>query len=228
MDESAKQPLVVFDLDGVLIDSAEANVQAFRYGLERVGVQVQERESILSLVGLPAAEMLRRLGCPEEKITRVFEENVRPFYVENLPALARAYGGARRVLSSLRDSGFRIGACTSGDRLTQTAALQAIGLWDYVEFMQTPDDSEFGKPDPRYLQELVSKFPEPERVYHVEDSEVGLEMGRACGAVTFFASYGNGSLSGNLEPDFTLETIEDLPLAILMAQNASVQPQSAS
>lgn len=223
MEERANKPLVVFDLDGVLIDSAEANVQAFRYGLEQVGVQVSDRESILSLVGLPAGEMLRRLGCPEESVRRVFEEKVRPFYVENLPALARPYRGARRVLQSLRDSGFRVGACTSGDRMTQTAALQAIGLWGFIEFMQTPDDSKFGKPEPEYLRELVVKFPEPERLYHVEDSEVGLEMGKACGAVTFYASYGNGSLSGRLKPDFVLETIEDLPLAILMAQNRTQQ-----
>lgn len=212
------QPLVIFDLDGVLIDSAEANVQAFRFGMEQVGVKVSEREAILSLVGLPAGEMLRRLGCPPEKVTEVFEKTVRPFYVENLPALAKPYPEAKRILTSLLKSGFRVGACTSGDRMTQTAALQAIGLWEQIEFMQTPDDSEFGKPDPQYLQELLNKFPDRGAVYHVEDSEVGLKMGRACGACTIYASYGNGSLSGETEPDFVLEALEELPLAILKAQ----------
>lgn len=218
VSEAKVAPVVVFDLDGVLIDSAEANVQAFRFGMEQVGVKISDREEILSLVGLPAGEMLRRLGCPEEKIKSVFQETVRPFYVENLPALAKAYPGAKRVLSSLRESGFRVGACTSGDRMTQTAALRAIGLWELIEFMQTPDDSDYGKPEPKYLKELLEKFPQTEEVFHVEDSEVGLKMGRDCGAVTLYASYGNGSLSGEVEPDFTLEAIEDLPLAILTAQ----------
>jgi phosphoglycolate phosphatase len=209
--------IVVFDLDGVLIDSAEANVQAFRYGLEQVGVRSGEREAILALVGLPAVEMLRRLGCPSQACFEVFDQHVRPFYLENLPALAKAYPGARRVLSSLRDSGFRLAACTSGDRVTQTAALEAIGLWEFIEEMQTPCDSGFGKPDPRYLMELLAKFPEGPRLHHVEDSEVGILMGRDCGAVTFFASYGNGSLSGQVQPDFILESIEDLPMAILKA-----------
>lgn len=213
------EPIVIFDLDGVLIDSAEANVQAFRYGLEQVGVEVFEREAILSLVGLPALEMLRRLGCPADCLTDVFERHVRPFYIENLPALAAPYPGAARVLSSLRDSGFRIGACTSGDRQTQTAALKAIGLWDFIEHMQTPCDSQYGKPDPRYLRELLAKFPSGDggRLHHVEDSEVGIEMGRDCGAVTIFAAYGNGALSGAVTPDFILESIEELPTTILTA-----------
>lgn len=214
---SQGRAIVVFDLDGVLIDSAEANVQAFRYGLEQVGVGPREPEAILSLVGLPALEMLRRLGCPAEAVIEVFEQHVRPFYIENLPALARAYPGADRVLGSLRESGFHVAACTSGDRQTQTAALRAIGLWEYIEHMQTPCDSSFGKPDPRYLMELLAHFPQSGRLHHVEDSEVGILMGRDCGAVTFFAAYGNGALSGEVRPDFILQSIEELPLAILQA-----------
>lgn len=208
-------PLVVFDLDGVLIDSAEANVQAFGFGLQQVGVRVDEPAAILTLVGLPALEMLRRLGCPEEAIVEVFEAHVRPYYIENLPSLARAYPGAGEVLGRLRDSGFRVGACTSGDRATQTAALKAIGLWEFIEKMQTPDDSQFGKPDPRYLQELLVQFPEHGSVHHVEDSEVGLLMGRDCQATTYFAAYGNGALSGQVEPDFVLSSIAELPMALL-------------
>lgn len=215
--DAGSHPLVVFDLDGVLIDSAEANVQAFRYGLTEVGITIDEPRQILSLVGLPAVQMLSRLGCPTEAAATVFQKYVRPFYLENLPSLARAYPGATGVLEALKRSGFRIAACTSGDRITQTAALKAIGLWEYIEEMQTPDDSSYGKPDPRYLKELVDRFPKVERIHHVEDSEIGLIMGRDCGAITFFAAYGNGRLSEGIKPDFVINTIADLPMAILRA-----------
>lgn len=212
------EPIVVFDLDGVLLDSAEANVQAFRYGLEQVDVHLHDREAILSLVGLPATEMLRRLGCPQERVLSVFNDHVRPFYVENLPTLATAYPGADRILTNLKASGFHIAACTSGDRMTQTAALKAVGLWDHIEEMQTPDDSLYGKPDRRFLMELLSKFDDIGQIFHVEDSEVGLLMGRECQAVTIYASYGNGQLTGAIEPDRTIASLEELPLAILATQ----------
>jgi phosphoglycolate phosphatase len=208
-------PLVIFDLDGVLIDSAEANVQAFRYGMEQVGIMVTDRDSILDLVGLPAITMLERLGCPVAEVDSVFKEYVTPYYIQNLPTLASAYPGARQVLEQLLEAGFRIGACTSGDRVTQKAALEAIGLWDLIELMQTPDDSEFGKPDSRYLQELLDRFGEHGDVHHVEDSEVGLVMGHTLGATTYYASYGNGKLSGTVEPHVTLKALKELPRAIL-------------
>jgi phosphoglycolate phosphatase len=209
------EPVIVFDLDGVLIDSAEANVQAFRFGLEQVGIHVSEPDRILHLVGYPADDMLRRLGCPEDQVTAVFEQHVRPFYIDNLPTLARPYPGAREVIEQLREAGFRVGACTSGDRQTQTSALQAIGLWDLIEEMQTPDDSTFRKPDTRYLTELLNRFGEYGDVHHVEDSEVGLVMGRDCGATTYYASYGNGQLSGKVEPHHTLECLAELPPTLL-------------
>jgi phosphoglycolate phosphatase len=213
-DKSAR-PIVVFDLDGVLIDSAEANVQAFRFGLEQVGVVVKDRESILELVGYPAFDMLAKLGCPEDELVAVFENFVRPFYVENLPTMARAYPGAREVLEELKEAGFQIGSCTSGDRTTQTSALQAIGLWDLIEKMQTPDDSKFGKPDARYLKELLARFDSHGDVHHVEDSEVGLTMGIEAGATIYYATYGNGHLTGKVEPDATIDDITELPQAIL-------------
>lgn len=210
-----KRPTVVFDLDGVLIDSAEANVQAFRYGLEQVGVVVSDPEDVLSLVGYPALDMLTKLGCPEKDAKGVFEDFVKPFYISNLPTLASAYPGALTVLSELREAGFLIGACTSGDRQTQTEALDSIGLLDYIEEMQTPDDSKYRKPDPDYLNELLGRLGEVGDVHHVEDSEVGLRMGLDCGATTYFASYGNGSLSGDVVPHVVLKNLKELPRAII-------------
>lgn len=208
-------PVVVFDLDGVLIDSAEANVQAFRYGLEQVGVAVTDPEEILRLVGHTAHSMLEDLGCPSERVSEVFENFVKPFYLANLASLARPYPGSREVLEQLREAGFRIAACTSGDRQTQTSALNAIGLWDLIEEMQTPDDSSYRKPDVRYLAELLHRMGEHGDVHHVEDAEVGLVMGKEFGAVTYFAEYGNGSLTGLVTPDNVLGDITELPKAIL-------------
>lgn len=215
MSSQEKKPIVVFDLDGVLIDSAEANVQAFAFGLEQVGVKVEDPKTILDLVGYPAIDMLLKLGCPEAEVEGVFNDHVRPHYIENLPQLARAFDGAAGVLEQLIESGFSVGACTSGDRETQTNALQSIGLWDYIEKMQTPDDSEFRKPQVEYMQELLDRFDEVGDVHHVEDSEVGLKMGLDIGATTYFASYGCGTLSGEITPHHTIKKIKLLPRMIL-------------
>ena len=150
--------LVVFDLDGVLIDSRQANFQAFAYGVQALGLPTPAEEAVVSLIGLSAAEMLRRLGCPAERVAEIYEGFVKPHYLENLPRLARAVDGAAEVLTELRQRGHRVVACTSGDRALQEKALRHIGLRDFFEDMRTPDDSAFEKPQVEYLRELVDRI----------------------------------------------------------------------
>lgn len=202
--------LIVFDLDGVLIDSEEANYQAFAHGLQQAGLAVPDKAAVISLIGLKATTMLERLGCPPARSLEVFDGWVKPHYLENLPLLARQMDRAEAVLSQLKETGWRIAACTSGDRMTQRRALEAIGLWSFIEEMQTPDDSSFGKPDPRYLGEVVERF-QPQRLVHVEDSEVGIRMGQAYGATTVHASYGYGQLSPEVQPDHVITSLSELP-----------------
>jgi phosphoglycolate phosphatase len=203
------EKVIVFDLDGVLINSEEANFQAFVYGIEALGLPRPDRQAVISLVGLKATIMLEKLGCPTEKTGDIFQQFVQPFYIENLPSLASPMPDAAQVLATLKQRGYRILACTSGDRPIQTAALKSVGLWDAIEKMQAADDSRFCKPDPRYLTELLADY-DYQTLLHVEDAEVGIRMGQACGAVSIFAEYGYGSLPADLTVDHRLTTLTDL------------------
>lgn len=201
--------LAVFDLDGVLIDSREANYQAFAKGIEWVGLERPGREEVTRLIGLTARTMLERLGCPRERCEEAYEKVVKPFYLEHLPELARPVEGTREVLETLKERGFRIGACTSGDSDLQERALRAIGVRELIEEMQTPDTSQHRKPDVAYLGELVDKFGPAELVLHVEDSEIGLKMGLEFGAVTVFADYGYGT-PGPHQPHHRIGRLSEL------------------
>jgi HAD superfamily hydrolase (TIGR01509 family) len=201
--------LVVFDLDGVLIDSRAANYEAFARGVEALGLPAPEEAAVVGLIGLSAAEMLRRLGCPDERVHEIYEGHVKPHYLENLPRLARAVDGAADVLSALRRRGHRVVACTSGDRALQEKALNQIGLREFFEDIQTPDDSQYHKPQVQYLQELVDRVGHQGPIVHVEDSQVGLQMGLECGATTVFADYGFGN-PDPLRPHFRIQKLAEL------------------
>ncbi|WLT38229.1 HAD family hydrolase [Synechocystis sp. B12] len=210
----ANEKIIVFDLDGVLIDSEEANYQAFAYGIEQLGLPKPDRQTVVSLVGLKASLMLEKLGCPRQEVERIFKDFVQPFYIENLPQLAASMPNAVTILGTLKQRDYRILACTSGDRRTQTAALQGVGLWSAIETMVAADDSQFSKPDPRYLQQLLAPY-DYQTLLHVEDAEVGIRMGQACGAVSIFAEYGYGSLPNDLPVDYRLTQLADI-LAIAL------------
>jgi HAD superfamily hydrolase (TIGR01509 family) len=206
--------IAVFDLDGVIIDSRVCNYRAFAAGIAAAGLPLPEEDEVVTLIGLPAITMLERLGCPAELSESVYHEVVKPFYLEHLPQLARPVVQARQTLEELRRRGFRIGACTSGDRVTQSRALEALELSQYFEAMQTPDDSNHRKPEPAYLEEVVGQLggrslPEGSTVWHVEDSEIGLRMGLEFGATTVFADYGFGH-PGPYQPHHRIASLEYL------------------
>lgn len=187
--------LVVFDLDGVLVDSRDANVEAFSFALERIGRRRPPARSVIDLIGKPARQMMLDLGCPEDRVDQAIHEYVSPRYLECLPTLARAMPGARETLQGLVRDGCLVGVCTSGARAVQEPVLRQTGLLEFVQRMQTPCRSQHRKPQPEYLHELIREFPAHGRLFHVEDTEEGVEMGRLGGAVTIFAEYGYGSLT---------------------------------
>lgn len=205
----SKPGVVVFDLDGVLIDSREANYQAFARGLEAAGLPTPDHDAVVTLIGLSAGEMLRRLGCPDERVDEIYQTVVKPHYLEHLPELARPVEGAAEVLEALRSRGQRLVACTSGDRALQEKALRHIGLWDFMEAMQTPDASRYYKPQVEYFQELLDRIQYQGRVVHVEDSQVGLQMGLEWGAITVFADYGFGK-PDPLSPHYRIQSLNQL------------------
>lgn len=205
--------LIVFDLDGVLIDSREANYEAFARGIEAAGKPRPAVDSVVSLIGLAPLEMMRRLGCPEERVEELYDRVVAPFYLDNLHQLARPVRQAREVLSALRAQGHRLVACTSGDRAMQEKALNGMGLLDLLEAMQTPNDSRYRKPQVEFLGELIEQVGHEGPVVHIEDSHVGLQMGLQWGATTVFADYGFGH-PGELQPHYRISCLTELPRVV--------------
>lgn len=205
--------LIVFDLDGVLIDSRDANYEAFARGIEAAGLPRPRSQEVVSLIGLAPLEMMERLGCPPGRVRELYDSVVAPFYLDNLHALARPVAQAREVLCELRAQGHRLVACTSGDRAMQEKALRGMGLLEMLEAMQTPNDSRYRKPQVEYLQELIQQVGHEGPVVHIEDSQVGLEMGLRWGATTVFADYGYGH-PGDLQPHFRISSLTELPKVV--------------
>lgn len=207
--------LVVFDLDGVLVDSRDANVEAFSYGIEYLGQDRPAADRVVALIGRTAAEMLTSLGCPADRVREVYDRAVLPRYLDSLVAMARPMPGARELLEKLSQAGIPVAACTSGGSNLQEAVLRQLGLRDAFRDIQAPDRSTRKKPDPLYLGELVERMGSPRRVVHVEDIEEGCLMGRRFGAVTVFAEYGYGNWSSPEEPDHRIWSLAELEAILL-------------
>lgn len=143
--------LVLFDLDGVLIDSLPVMEAAWEEVRSSLGVR-SSFEEYAREIGRPFAEIVKRLGCAEEatRIKRVYDA-----VAERERDRIELFPGIAEMLGELRAAGLMVGVVTSKGREAAAPIVEQRGL--YPECLMTPDDGT-GKPSPQLLWQAVDEL----------------------------------------------------------------------
>jgi mannitol-1-/sugar-/sorbitol-6-phosphatase len=197
---------VLFDLDGVLVESREAT--------ERVWLDWARHNSIeegalrSAMHGVRSADVIRTLRPDLDAIAESGEVERRQ--AEDVEGL-RSIPGAVAALLALK--GDRVAVVTSGTRPLALARLAAVGIAPPA-VMVFADDVARGKPDPEGYQTAARRLgADPAEALVVEDAPPGIEAARAAGA----ASVGVTSTHTRAElaaADVVIETLEELPAVL--------------
>ncbi len=166
---------LLFDLDGVLVDSTAAVIEVWTRYAERHGL---DPEQVLPQVhGRPAVETIRALTPHvdlDAESRRLEDAEVA------LAEAAEALPGAGRVLAALPPGSWTV--ATSGTRRLATTRLRATGL-PVPASLVTADDVTRGKPDPEpYALAAERLGVDPRRAVVFEDTPAGIAAGLAAGA----------------------------------------------
>ena len=166
---------LLFDLDGVLVDSEAAVEQRWREWAELRDVPFEEVEAVYH--GRPAFEVIREVA---PHLDADAETDRMGDTIAAAPEKLRAFDGARALLDRLPDGRWTI--ATSGRRRTATNRLSHVGL-PIPEAMVTADDVEHGKPHPQSYRLAAERLGmPPEACVVLEDAPAGVEAGRRAGA----------------------------------------------
>ncbi|MCD6480581.1 HAD family hydrolase, partial [Candidatus Bathyarchaeota archaeon] len=179
---------VVFDLDGVLIDSRldyRRMREAIRELLREAGVELEGFD------GLKIWEMLNlahkryiELGGSEAdwgRLMRRIDEALSRIELEALPRV-KMNPEAPEVLRALRARGLKIGVATRSCRLYAERSLERVGLRRYVDALLARDDVPHPKPDPRHLLAVIELLKvDPSEVLYIGDTTTDLEAARRAG-----------------------------------------------
>jgi HAD superfamily hydrolase (TIGR01509 family) len=174
---------VVFDMDGVLIDSGAHHRAAWRAMLGELGVEPAPDFWRLT-IGRPAEEAVPLvLGAhvsPEQAWRLAYRK--RQHYVRFASRGVQAVPGVAAFVERLARAGVPCAVATSASSTDVWELLAEIGLARRFHAVVTADDVRFGKPHPEvYVAAARAVGTDPARCVAFEDSVVGVQAARAAG-----------------------------------------------
>jgi len=187
--------LVIFDLDGTLIDSIEGWIKAFQQSFERFGIKIGRKE-LTELFGKSDIDIVKALVKNPEKRERVLKYLYQLKKGDELLKEFRLHKNAKRVLRKLKEKGYIIALATGNRKDFCSKVLRHFGLTDFFDIIVTVDDVRKGKPEPEMLIKCLNqaKVGKDEAIY-ICDSLPDVLASRKAGIKCFLVSW--GALKGN-------------------------------
>jgi HAD superfamily hydrolase (TIGR01509 family) len=202
--------LIIFDLDGVLIDSRDLHFGALNAALRSVDEKyVISKEEHLSLYdGLNTTKKLKMLtdrkGLPSEHYDKIWKDKQEATF-----ELIKKFGKEKllqALFRKIKDRGYKIAVASNSIRETIKLSLLSIGLMDDIDFYVSNEDVSRTKPYPEmYWKCMTALNSLPKNTIIVEDSHIGRQ-----GAIDSGAHLLAVENSKEVNSEFMLQRIYDL------------------
>lgn len=175
---------IIFDMDGVLIDSERQSNEGWLWAAEQLGVDMP-MWLIDSFKGAPAELCCKFFDDYYKGAIDYWEaKELRTQHVykirenEGIPVKK----GVKEVFEYIRNNGLKCAVATSTRRESAEKTLHTIGVWDYLDAVVYGDEVEHGKPEPDiFLRAAEAIGVSPDDAIVVEDSINGIKAGYAAG-----------------------------------------------
>jgi phosphoglycolate phosphatase len=205
--------VLVFDLDGTLIDSERDLANSVNATLRHMGRAQLSQEQIASYVGRGAPRLIEQALGPEAKAEecQLGLEHFLAYYREHMLDHTVTYPGVREALAALE--GVAMAVLTNKPVRFSQRIIEGLGLAKYFRFVYGGNSFETKKPDPAGMRTLLRDFQtEAKQVMLVGDSDVDVQTARNAGTWACGVTYGLGSKGlAACPPDLLLDSLTELP-----------------
>jgi pyrophosphatase PpaX len=204
-------PVVLFDLDGTVIDSGAIILASMRHATREVlGVEPPDEE-LMAAVGGPGLEAQMRAFAPDrvDELVTVYRAHNEPLHGDLV-----CCAGMDDVLLQLKEEGRRLGIVTAKRRATVDLAFANVPVGHLFETVVGGDETERHKPDPAPLLLAAQRMNvNPEDCVYVGDSPFDMRAAKAARmhavAVTWGGIHAREALERE-QPDEIVDEAEDL------------------
>lgn len=172
--------LVIFDLDGVLIDSRELHYEALNEALARVDEKyiITRDEHLSRYDGLNTTKKLKMLtedkGLPAQFYDQIWQDKQTATF--DLIRHCPKNSSAKYTMEQLKLHGWKVAVASNSIRETVRIALDSLGVLGLVDYYVSNEDVKYTKPYPEmYWKCMISVGALPKNTIIVEDSHIGRE-----------------------------------------------------
>ena len=212
--------LVIFDCDGVLVDSERISVRLERAALAELGWEMTEEELVERFLGRTHAHMVAEVGA---HLGRDLPELAQDWALRHRAVFEAELQPVDGVVEALDALTIPTCVASSGTHARMRFTLGITGLWDrFAGRIFSADDVGEGKPSPKlFLHAAATMGVAPERCAVVEDSAAGLQAAHAAGMAAF-------AYTGGLMPAHRLASPGTIPVTDLRDLPRLLQPQDSA
>ena len=209
--------LIIFDLDGTLLDTAPEVTEAANDALQEAGLPQVSLEQTRQWVGQGAPHFLDKAlafsGSQQKLPFNDLLARFYHFYEKRSGTNSHLYPYAKEVVHRLHQQGKRLAVLTNKFKVGADKTLQAHGLFDYFDEVLGGDSFSVKKPNPVGVHYLINKYQvKPEDVLFLGDSSHDVQTAHQAGVQVwvFPHGYNHGQPIAASNPDKILAGFEDL------------------
>ena len=184
---------VIFDFDGVVVDSEPVHLACFQRVLETVGIRLTKEDYYGRYLGYDDHDCL--LIAARDVGAELGEQQIAELTAEKTRLVQRTFGesvgampGAVELIRGLAAESVPLAVCSGALRGEIELASRTLGVLECFRTIVSAEEVAHGKPDPegylearRRLEGIVGRALEPARCVVVEDAPAGIDAGKAAG-----------------------------------------------
>lgn len=214
-------PLIVFDLDGTLVDTAPDLVSALNFVLQREGLPLVPMASARTMIGAGARKLIERglelddRTMSARDIDRLTQDFI-GYYKAHIADASRPFDGLFAALDDLEGRGFRFAVCTNKLEGLSKLLLDKLGMTKRFAAICGADTFGVSKPDPAILRQTIAQAGgEVSASIMVGDAGPDVGVARRAGIPVIGVEFGYTEIPiADLKPDIVIGHMRELPGAI--------------